>query len=228
MTMTTEKETNQKKIPSMTVRRLFLYYRALLESKDTSVISSEELAEITGFSAAQIRKDLTYFGQFGTPGRGYNIDQLKQKLIQILGVDREWNVALVGAGNLGRALLTYQGFKQQGFKVSTVFDKDKEKVGKSYHGVLISDFAHAKEIIKSHDIRIAIIAVPAVAAQEVVDQLVEAGVSAILNFVPYRIKVPPHIKLLNIDMAAELGRLSYYLTNDVVLAKMPELKEDTL
>ena len=202
-----------KKIPSFTVRRLFLYYRALSEFGGKEVVSSEELSELTGFSSAQIRKDLTYFGQFGTPGRGYNIEQLKKKLLEILGIDREWNVAIVGLGNLGRALLTYQGFKVQGFNIVALLDNDPEKIGMTYQGVVVHNITRLKKIIESRDIKIAIIAVPVVAAQGVVDQLVASGIKAILNFVPYRIQVPEGIKLLNIDMAIELGRLSYHITH---------------
>lgn len=202
-----------KRIPSSTERRLFLYYRALLESGGFEVVSSERLSDLTGFSAAQIRKDLTYFGQFGTPGKGYNIDQLKEKLLKILGIDQEWNVALVGLGNLGRALLAYQGFNKHGFRIVSVFDNNPEKIGMTYQDVFINSITQMKKVIHLKNIKIAIVAVPVSAVQKIVDKLIDSGIKALLNFVPYRIKVPDHIKLLNIDMAIELGRLSYYMTH---------------
>jgi redox-sensing transcriptional repressor len=211
--MDDKSEKSSKKIPSSVERRLFLYYRTLLEFNGFNMISSEGLSELSGFTAAQIRKDLTYFGQFGTPGRGYNVDQLKEKLLSILGIDREWNVALIGLGNLGRALLSYEGFQKHGFKISAVFDNNPDKIGLKYKNVLINDISELENVIQLKKIKIAVIAVPVNAAQSVVNKLIVSGVEAILNFVPCRIKVPDNIKLLNLDMAIELGRLSYYMTH---------------
>jgi len=198
-------------IPRATIRRLFIYYRTLLESRETEVISSEELSQFTGFTAAQIRKDLTYFGQFGTPGRGYTIKDLSHQLKAILGIDREWEVALVGVGNMGRALVAYEGLKTQGFKVAQLFDSDPNKIGMFCTGLKVKSTAILKEEIRNSAIKIAVLTVPANAAQEVTNLLLEAGVKAILNFAPTRIIVPAGVNVLNIDITNELTRLSYYL-----------------
>ncbi|HLD36548.1 MAG TPA: redox-sensing transcriptional repressor Rex [Planctomycetota bacterium] len=198
-------------IPRETIKRLFIYYRALLESRETEVISSEELSQLTGFSAAQIRKDLTYFGQFGTPGRGYTIKDLTHQLKGILGIDREWEVALVGMGNMGRALVAYEGLKNQGFNVTQLFDSDPKKIGMFCAGLKIKNIDNLKEEIRNSAARIAILAVPAGAAQSVTNLLLEAGIKAILNFAPTRIIVPDGVNVLNIDITNELTRLSYYL-----------------
>ena len=198
-------------IPRATIKRLFIYYRALLESRETEVISSEELSQFTGFTAAQIRKDLTYFGQFGTPGRGYTIKDLTHQLKAILGIDREWEVVLIGVGNMGRALVAYEGLKTQGFKVTQLFDSDPNKTGMFCAGMKIKDIKTLKEEIQSSAIKIAVLAVPANAAQEVTNLLLESGIKAILNFAPTRIVVPDGVNVLNIDITNELTRLSYYL-----------------
>ncbi|MEK7309843.1 MAG: redox-sensing transcriptional repressor Rex [Planctomycetota bacterium] len=209
-------------IPRATIKRLFIYCRALLESRETEVISSEELSQLTGFTAAQIRKDLTYFGQFGTPGRGYTIKDLTHQLKAILGIDREWEVALVGVGNMGRALVAYEGLKTQGFKVTQLFDSDINKTGMFCAGLKIKDIKTIKEEIQNSAVKIAVLAVPANAAQEVTNLLLEAwgisaeggsasGGKAILNFAPTRIVVPAGVNVLNIDITNELTRLSYYL-----------------
>ncbi|MBI5778556.1 MAG: redox-sensing transcriptional repressor Rex [Planctomycetes bacterium] len=198
-------------IPKETIKRLFIYYRALLESRETEVISSEELSQLTGFTAAQIRKDLTYFGQFGTPGRGYTIKDLTRQLKGILGIDREWEVALVGVGNMGRALVAYEGLKIQGFKVTQLFDSDPNKTGMFCAGLKIKDIKTIKEEIQNNAVKIAVLTVPSNAAQEVTNLLLEAGVKAILNFAPTRIVVPDGVNVLNIDITNELTRLSYYL-----------------
>ena len=198
-------------IPKETIKRLFIYYRALLESRETEVISSEELSQLTGFSAAQIRKDLTYFGQFGTPGRGYTIKDLTHQLKAILGIDRDWEVVLVGVGNVGRALVAYEGLKNQGFKVTQLFDSDSKKSGMFCAGLKIKSTDALKEEIQKSAARIAILTVPAAAAQSVTNLLLESGIKAILNFAPTRIVVPAGVNVLNIDITNELTRLSYYL-----------------
>ncbi|MEW6025666.1 MAG: redox-sensing transcriptional repressor Rex [Planctomycetota bacterium] len=198
-------------IPKETIKRLFIYYRALLESRETEVVSSEELSQLTGFSAAQIRKDLTYFGQFGTPGKGYTIKDLTHQLKAILGIDRDWEVALIGVGNVGRALVAYGGLKAQGFKITQLFDGDQNKTGMFCAGLKIKDIKNIKEDVRSNNIKIAILTVPAQAAQEVTNLVVEAGIKAILNFAPTRIIVPEDVNVLNIDITNELTRLSYHL-----------------
>ena len=198
-----------RKIPDLAVPRLSRYYRALLESRESDVISSEELSRLTGHTAAQIRRDLACFGQFGTPGRGYAVTELKTAILSILGIDQEWRVALVGAGNLGQALLGYEGFKKQGFNVLFAFDNDREKIGKTIHGVLIHPSSEMTRLIREHDVRMAILTVPSRQAQEIINELADNGIRAILNFAPVRLKVPEGVTLQNIDMAIELERLSY-------------------
>ena len=179
--------------------------------KEASVVSSEEVSLLTGFSAAQVRKDLAYFGQFGTPGRGYSIEILKKELKKILGTDREWDVALVGTGNLGSALLAYKGFKHQGFNIKYAFDNDKKKINKLRQGVRIRPIDDLPQIVRDKKISIAIVAVPQESAKDVIDKLIDSGIKAILNFAPKRSKVPETIELLNIDLSMELERLTYFL-----------------
>ena len=203
------------KIPSSSIPRISLYYRALLSLKDKSVTSSQELAILTECSASQIRKDLAYFGQFGKPGEGYNIEALKIELKKILGIDRVWDVALVGVGNLGSALLAHKGFKTQGFNIRHVFDNDKKKIGKVRQGVKIQDTKKLKSAIRSNKIDMAVVAVPPETAQGVVDNLIPAGIKAILNFAPVILKVPKGIEVLNIDLSMELERLTYFLRSNI-------------
>lgn len=206
----------QKKVPSPTISRLFTYYRALLESRETAYISSEELAKLTGCMAAQIRKDLTYFGEFGTPGKGYKVEELSQRLRSILGIDHDWDVVLIGVGNVGRALLSYQGLKTQGFRITQLFDSDHKKIGMSCAGLKIKDIASVKEELQNTPAKMAIITVPANLAQEVANLIVDTGIKAILNFAPTRITTPDDINVLNIDITNELTRLSYYLTQSAL------------
>ncbi|MBI4711713.1 MAG: redox-sensing transcriptional repressor Rex [Planctomycetes bacterium] len=205
----------QVKIPTDTIKRLFRYYRALLESRETKVVSSEELAKLTGSSAAQIRKDLTYFGEFGTPGKGYNVEELGHQIKGILGIDREWTVALVGIGNLGRALVPYQGLKSEGFRITHLFDSDPKKIGMACAGLKINDINDIKLVLHNTGTKIAILTVPSDPAQQVTNILIDAGIQAILNFAPSRISVPPEIRVLNIDITNELARLSYYITKNI-------------
>ncbi|MDP2938905.1 MAG: redox-sensing transcriptional repressor Rex [Candidatus Omnitrophota bacterium] len=202
---------SRKKIPSIVIPRLSFYYRALLESRGSDFISSEELAKLTGFNAAQIRKDLTYFGQFGIPSKGYKIEDLKQKILNILGTDRKWNVGLVGVGNLGSALLSYRGFAKQGFEIISAFDNDLRKIGKKLEGVEVQDISELSQTVKEKNIQIGIVAVPAIAAQEVINTLIKAGVRAILNFAPIRPQVSNKVELLNIDLSIEVERLAFFL-----------------
>lgn len=203
---------NNKKIPESAIPRLSLYYRTLLESRKTDVISSEELANLTSVTAAQVRKDLTYFGQFGTPGKGYQVNELSAHILKILGTDRRWDVALVGAGNLGTAFLSYGGFKKQGFNVILAFDNNARKIGKTFKGVKIQDISELQSAIRKNNVKMAIITVSADSAQGVVGMLVKAGVKAILNFTPVRPQVPDCVQVLNIDLSIELERLAYFVT----------------
>jgi len=202
------------KIPKTTVARLSIYLRALsrLEEEGVETISSISLSDLVGFTAAQIRKDLAYFGQFGVPGRGYFVTSLKDSIIRILGIDSDWSVALVGAGHLGRALMAYKGFKQQHFIITAVFDNDLEKIGKSYRHHDIYSMAELAKTVKANNIKIAIVTVPSEEAQGVVDSLVEAGIKAILSFAPATVTVPPQVKLKRVDLSIELEELSYFLS----------------
>lgn len=200
------------KIPLVAIHRLSLYYRTLLGVRDADFISSDEIAKLSGFSAAQVRKDLAYFGQFGIPSKGYRIDELTSMVSKILGTDKAWNVALIGVGNLGTALLAYKGFEPQGFKIKCAFDNDLRKIGKALEGVVVQDISELKPALKREDIRIAIVTVRSDSVQEVIDMLVKAGVTAILNFAPIRPRVPKNVDVFNIDLAIELERLAYFLT----------------
>lgn len=202
-------------IPNITIRRLSLYYRALLESRKKDVISSNELSKFTGFGAAQIRRDLAYFGQFGVPGKGYDIEVLKREILRILGIDKEWRVALVGVGNLGSALLSYKGFREQGFNIVAAFDADVRKIGKTLETITIQDISELRETIKKLSIKMAIVTVPGTFAQSVINSLVKSGVKAILNFAPIRPNVPKNVELLNIDLSIELERLAYFLARSI-------------
>jgi redox-sensing transcriptional repressor len=204
---------SDKKVPELAVPRLSQYYRALLEAGDKEVISSEDLATLTGFGAPQIRKDLTYFGQFGTPGLGYNVRELRRSLAHILGLDKEWNVALVGVGNLGAALLGYKGFRRPGFRLAAAFDKDGGKVGQILEGITVHDIVRLEEVVRRENVQMAVITVPVAAAQDVADRLVRAGVKALLNFAPMRLKVPEAVTVHTIDVAIELERLSFLNTH---------------
>jgi len=199
-----------KKIPSNVIPRLSLYYRSILEARK-DFLSSEEISKITYFSASQIRKDLAYFGQFGIPSRGYDTKKLKKVIERILGLDRKWEVVLVGVGNLGSALLSYKGFSQQGFYIRYAFDKDKRKIGKRVGSVLVRDIDELERVLKKKKVSLAILAVPKEKVQSIVERLVNCGIKAILNFAPIRPYVPKGVIILNIDLSIELERLAYFL-----------------
>ena len=198
-------------IPNPAVRRLSLYLRQLesFKRKDRRTISSKQLGESLGLTDAQVRKDLAYFGQFGHPGIGYRVDDLISQVKRILGTDKIWNVLLVGAGNLGRALIAYKGFQEKGFKLVAVFDSDPTKVGKKQGSFVIQGLGDLAETIRKQQIRLAMIAVPADAAQSVADELVKSGIRGLLNFAPVSISVPPDIALNAVDLAVQLEQLSF-------------------
>jgi redox-sensing transcriptional repressor len=204
-----------KKISDSTINRLSRYYRTLqrLLEKNVKTISSEEIAEIEGITSAQVRKDLSFFGTFGKRGLGYNIEELKNVIGTILGIDKKWNVAVVGIGNIGTALVDYAEFKKQGFLIRLLLDNDFSKIGKIIKNLTIQNFSEAKNLLKKEKIQIVIIAVPAEVAQKVTDVVVEAGIGAILNFAPLNLKTPNHVTVKNENMSIELEALSYYLTN---------------
>lgn len=200
-------------IPDIVIGRLPLYLRALqrMVQGGRQVTSSQELGELLGISAAQIRKDLSQFGEFGKQGTGYNIEFLMDQLRQILKLDRVWDMAVVGAGDIGHALARYQGFRDRGFQVTLIFDSDPNKVGKKLDEFVIQDVANMVETIRNAGVKVAMVTTPAAYAQEVVDQLVEAGVQAILNYAPIQISKPPTVRVQYIDPATHLQRMSYYL-----------------
>jgi redox-sensing transcriptional repressor len=201
------------KIPEMTIRRLSVYTRCLLQLEEDGVktISSQELAERFSLNSAQVRKDLAYFGEFGVRGIGYYVSGLKAELQRILGLDREWPVALVGLGNLGSALFHYKGFARQGFRIAVVIDGDPAKIGREIEGVPIVASRDMAREIKARSVQIAIVAVPPEAAQGVTEQLVGAGIKAVLNFAPSRLRVGRDVRLKNVDLSIELETLSFYL-----------------
>ncbi|NQT90156.1 MAG: redox-sensing transcriptional repressor Rex [Candidatus Omnitrophica bacterium] len=206
---------NNKKVPESAISRLFVYLRELIELAKVGIhnISSAELGERVNQSDAQVRKDLGHFGQFGVSGAGYNIEELKSALEKILGKDKAWNVAVVGAGHLGSALLTYPGFEAHGLKVAAAFDSDARKIGRELGDITIQPIDDMAKAIKAKNISIGIIAVPAKIAQEVADKLISAGIGCILNFAPAGLTVPENVKLKDVDLSRELETLSYFLAN---------------
>jgi len=202
-----------QKIPEMTIRRLSVYARCLLQLEEDGVktISSQELAERFNLNSAQVRKDLAHFGEFGVRGIGYYVSGLKAELQKILGLDREWHVALVGFGNLGSALFNYKGFAKAGFRISAIFDDDPQKIGRTVDGVPVLPLSDLGREAKARNLQIGIIAVPAESAQQVMDAVVASGIKAILNFAPSRLKVVKDVRLKNVDLSIELETLSFYL-----------------
>ncbi len=201
------------KIPSAVVRRLALYSRLLsdLELNTVEKISSSELADLLGINSAQVRKDLAYFGQFGVPGFGYYIKDLRENLKRILRTDREVRVILVGVGNLGSALVSYGGFNRQGFKIEMAFDADRRKVGSSRGDLAVYHVDELEDRLKQSGADIGVLAVPVDACQGMADRLVAAGIKGILNFVPKRLTVPEGVKVHYVDLSIEMETLSYYL-----------------
>jgi redox-sensing transcriptional repressor len=201
-------------VSELTTNRLSVYLRCLnvLEEASVRTISSQALAEQFHLNAAQIRKDLAYFGEFGVRGVGYYVRDLKRHLRQILGLDRKLRVAIIGAGNLGLALADYPGFRQEGFEISALFDTLKDKVGQqSRSGVPIHDIGDLKKVSRRDGIRIAVIAVPAPHAQQVLGLVVAAGIKAVLNFSPGTLQVPADVKLKSVDLTVSLESLSFFL-----------------
>lgn len=204
---------NADKIPDIIIGRLPIYLRALQRMADIGLktTSSQELGEHVGISAAQIRKDISQFGEFGKQGTGYSIQFLLDKLREILKVDRIWDVVLVGGGDMGHALANYQGFKNRGFRIVAIFDNNKEKVGQKIGDFTIEDSNTMVEKIKASGIKVAMLTVPASAAQDVADKLVQAGIKAILNYAPISLNVPDNVKVQYIDPSTHLQRMTYYL-----------------
>ena len=204
----------EKRIPKAVIKRLSLYSRVLqnLEMKNITKISSNQLSEQLGLNPAQVRKDLAYFGQFGIPGVGYYVTELRQQIKRILQTDRKIHVAIAGVGHLGQALLSYGGFERQGFQIVGAFDVDPARVGTTIRGVPVFNISELESRIRILGIEILILALNAEAAQAVVDRAVECGIKAILNFVPARLVVPPYVKVHYVDLSLELESLAYYLS----------------
>ena len=204
-----------RRIADSTVRRLSLYLRFLEESSQRGLvtISSDELARRGGTTSAQVRKDLSFFGSFGKRGLGYSVPELTESLREILGLRREWQVIIVGAGKIGTALAQYRGFRQRGFRVVAVYDRDPQKIGTQWDALIVRDMANIERDIEREQPDIAVLTTPGEEAQNVVDRLVRAGIRAVLNFAPVQIQVPADVTLKNVNMAMELEGLSFALTN---------------
>ena len=200
-------------VPEVVVLRLPLYVRALTQLLDQShdVVSSQQLGSRLQMTPAQIRKDLSYFGRFGKQGRGYDVPFLLQELRQILGLDREWRACLVGIGRLGRAIINYPGFTPEGFNIVAVFDSNPAQLGSAVGGLQVQPMSELGRTVEERDVTIGIVAVPAIEAQSVIDQLVETGVSGILNYAPVAPQVPMGIVMRNIDPVLSLQSMTFYL-----------------
>jgi len=204
-------------IPDVVIDRLPVYTRALaaLERNGREVVSSQELGAQLGVTPAQIRKDLSYFGRFGKQGRGYNVKRLLEELHQILGLDREWNMVVVGVGQLGRAILQYGGFSPQGFNIVAAFDADPRLIGETIERQVVKPVDELPQLLEKVRVDIGIVATPAAAAQSVIDALVAAGVNAILNYAPIAAQAPPHVHMKDIDPVLALQSMTFYLKNEV-------------
>jgi redox-sensing transcriptional repressor len=202
-----------RKIPRIIIGRLPLYLRALtrLKKEGHSYASSRELGKLLDISAAQIRKDLSHFGELGKRGKGYEIDFLTNELNHILNIESIWDMIVIGAGDLGSGLARYKGFAERGFRVAAVFDIDPEKIGKEIGKLIVKDLATMCDYVADNNIQIAVLAVPAETAQHVIDDLVEVGITAILNYAPIYIKTPDGVQIEHIDPSVHLQKLSYYL-----------------
>jgi len=204
---------NKKNFSLETVRRLNLYLRNLKKIKKLGfeIISSDKITKFLNVTPAQFRKDLSYFGEFGKRGVGYNVDFLIRQIKRIVGTHLDWNIALVGLGKVGAALLGFEGFSKFNIRITTVFDNDQKKIGKLKRGVKVKSVKSLEKTIKAKDIKIAIIATPPEAAQAITNRLISSGVKGILNFAPVALKVPDHIFVSNVDMACELESLIFFV-----------------
>ncbi|MGB4492455.1 MAG: redox-sensing transcriptional repressor Rex [Halanaerobiales bacterium] len=201
-------------IPKATIERLPLYYRCLEKLsayEQDEVVSSRELGERLGIPPTQVRKDLSYYGEFGRRGVGYDIEDLKKSLAKILGINKTWPAVLVGAGNLGRALVNYEGFQKMGLQITDVIDADLDKIGNNVGEITVRSTKDLAEIVKNKQVKIGIIAVPVNAAQEVTDLLIAAGIKSIWNFAPTRLVVPEGILVRNEDLSVGIVSLIYHL-----------------
>ena len=201
-------------VPDIVIGRLPIYLRALtlLHEEGHEFTSSQELGQKLGIGSAQIRKDLSFFGEFGKQGTGYEVKYLHDQISAILKVNRDWAVALIGFGALGQAIANYDGFASKGFHIEVVFDSDPKKIGKTIEGQVIEDIENLGTIISKNNLKVAIIATPVSVAQDVADKLIAAGVQAILNYAPITLTVPENIQVQYIDPVVHLQRMAYYLT----------------
>jgi redox-sensing transcriptional repressor len=202
-------------VPAVVVSRLSLYLRELqhLVRAGRATVSSSQLATLFGFTDAQVRKDLAYFGHFGHPGIGYRCDELIAEIRRILGTDRQWIVTMVGVGNMGRALLRYKGFSAQGFRIVAAFDRDPRVIGTQVEGIPVFDIAQLGDIAKQKQIQLGMITVPASQAQQAADMLVAAGIMGIVNFAPVALSLPEDIGLVGVDLTTELEQLAFSVAN---------------
>jgi redox-sensing transcriptional repressor len=209
------KPTPVKRIAESTVRRLSIYLRFLeeFEGKGLATISSDELARRGGTTSAQVRKDLSFFGSFGKRGLGYSVPELATSLREILGLEREWRVIIIGAGKIGAALAQYRGFRERGFRIIASYDTNPEKIGRTLEGVEVRDVSRLEHDIVQSKPDIAVIAVPSEGAQEILDRLVRSGVTAVLNFAAAQLQSPPDVTVKTVNMAMELEGLTFALTN---------------
>ena len=203
----------ERKIPKETIDRLPLYLRCLdkLIEQGEKNISSEKFSGRLGLNSAQVRKDLSYFGDFGTRGVGYKTEKLASKIRSILNLDNRWKMALAGVGNIGSALMTYTGFDERVFEVALAFDRDPDLIGREINGIEIEDVSGLAERISEEDVKLGIIAVPADSAQEIANMMVEGGVTGMLNFAPTLLDLPDDVQLAQVDITKELEQLVYYL-----------------
>lgn len=213
--MTRKEKDNSPLIPRVAANRLSRYLRHLeeLSNRGETTTSSQELGKALGVTAAQVRKDLGYFGQFGFPGLGYKISNLIPQIKGILGTDRSWNVAMVGIGNLGNALLRYKGFQAHGFRIAALFDANPRLQGRTLEGLVVDAVEDIEAVVLERKIELAILSVPAAAAQGVADRLIRAGVRGIYNFAPVLLVLPESVAYVSIDLAVELEQLAFLVSH---------------
>ena len=211
-------------VPDATVARLATYFRVLGGFRDglTVTVSSDELAAAAGVNSAMLRKDLSYLGSYGIRGVGYDVITLTEEIARVLGLTVHRSVALIGVGNLGQALAGYSGFASRGFRIAALLDADPARIGAKIRGLVVRDVAHLESVVRRENITIAVLAIPAAAAQEVCDRLVDAGVTSILNFAPVVLNVPEHVDVRQVDLAAELQILSFHENRKA--AEMPHVE----
>src|SRR4051794_33374139 len=204
-----------KPAPKAVVGRVSLYLRQLeaFQGQGASTVSSSQLGAALAINNAQVRKDLAFFGQFGYPGIGYRIEELSAALRRILGIDRDWPLALVGLGNLGRALLKYRGFRSRGFHIVALFDNDPQKVGRTHDGLTVESLDAMPKSLAARGVNLAVLSVPAEAAQRVADQMVACGILGILNFAPVPLSVPQSVSVVAVDLSVQLEHLAYKVQN---------------